>query len=124
MHAFRITMILLVALGFVLAVASCNTIAITGDKKYKSDMSNALQNVKNEIEQNGSVSDAKLKKLESLLASYQEEYSKKGSHIISTEAVEMIYKAKEDPANEFKLLQQANQSIYQALDTLKTEVKD
>ena len=124
MHVFRISMIVLVTLGFVLAVASCNSLAITGDKKYKADISNALQNVKNEIEQNGSVSDVKLKKLESVVANYEADYSNKSSLIIAKQALDAIHQAQAEPNNQFNLLQQASGDIYAALDALKTEFND
>jgi len=124
MNSFRITMLVLVALGLMLAVASCDSVAITGDGKYKADMSNALQNLKNQIEQDGTVTEQKVQKLETLLTNYEADYGKKASHIHSKTAIASIKEAQADPANEFKNLTAAKAAIYMALDALKTEIKD
>lgn len=116
-----------VVLAFLLGLCSCNSLALTGPKKYKVDLSNILLAVKGDIENTGAVSEKNVTKLQEFLDANREEFGTKGSFIRTQEALDSILASQSAIAegkDGFMMLQEAKQSIYSAQDMLKTEVKD
>jgi hypothetical protein len=124
MKIFHTTMLLFALACIVAGLASCNSLALTGAKKYKTDMNNALTNIDQEISKDGKVSDKSLAALEAKLAAYKTTFGEKPSYKYMVSVVDLIKKAQGDPNQAFSLYQQTSQQIAMILDTLKLEVNE
>lgn len=120
----RFALLWLVLATIVVGVVCCNTLALSGEKKYKVDLSNVLLNIVDEIETNGAVPDRTFNKLAGLLEKSEEEFGIRTSHMQSKAALESLQKAKDDPSNAFEHYQNALMCIANVQDALKTEVRD
>jgi hypothetical protein len=112
----------------ILLLASCDvlssTVATSGPKKYKSEVASTGQQVRREIETDGSVSEGTRKKFDAMLARWEGERGKFGSFIKLKEAQKELDLALSEPANAFNHYQFASGAISDALNVLQTEVKD
>jgi hypothetical protein len=124
MYRLSIALVVLAAAGFLLGIAGCNALALSGEKKYKVDLQNSLLRIKDEIEQDGEISDRSIGKLQSVLEKYEEEFSQKGSYATALKLIETADRIKDEPNNEFTLNQSVLMMIVDIEDTLKTEIKD
>jgi len=124
MHRISIILLALVAVGLLLGMLSCNSLALSGDKKYKTDLTNVLLKIKAQIEQEGDVPEGSVTKLEKLLDNNEEQFGKKGSFREATMIVEDLKNANADPAQKYSMNQNALLKIIGVLETLKTEVQD
>jgi hypothetical protein len=120
----RFALLWLVLATIVVGVVCCKTLALSGEKKYKVDLSNVLLNIKDEIDTNGVVSDKTYNKFADFLEKSEEEFGIRASHMLSKDALESIRQAKDDPNSKFQHYQNALMSIANVQDALKTEVKD
>jgi hypothetical protein len=106
------------------AASSCSTLAVTGAKKYRVDITNAVNNVSAEINSDGQISDAALAKLNKVLETNRAEFSAYGTFVKSEEIVKLVGEAKADPANAFKKYQQVQQAATYIVDMIRSEVPD
>jgi hypothetical protein len=118
----------LLALLTLLAATGCpkeiaSGIAASGPKKYKADILSSVTAITGEID-SGGVSDGSISKLESTLKKWEPEMGKKGTHLMMTQALEYLKKAKSDTTNTFKNNQEAVMKFQAAIDYFKTEVPD
>jgi len=119
-----VALLLLAALCLMLGLVSCKALALSGEKKYKVDLQNALLKINEQVEQDGSISDSAVAKLQGVLERYEEDFSKRGSFIQTTKLIELMAKIREEPQNEFMLNQSVLVMITDIQDTLKTEVQE
>ncbi|MBN2082629.1 hypothetical protein JW859_10550 [bacterium] len=124
MHRISNILLALVAVGLLLSIFGCTSLALSGDKKYKTDLTNVLLKIKAEIESDGDVPETSISKLEKLLSKSEAEFGKKGSFREAQLIVADLKKANEEPGNKFNLNQNALLKIIGVLETLKTEVQD
>ena len=124
MFTIRITLAAICALMLCGYVASCTTLALEGDRKYKVDLTNVLVVIRDEISNEGEVSERSAQKLDGVLAKYEEKYGRKGSFQHSSDIPELIKSASANPETSFDTLQQIQHKITMILDTLKTEIRD
>ena len=122
MQIARIGLALTVALVIFGLAASCQTLALTGAKKYKVDLTQVMMKIQAEIEQDGEVSDRTVEKLENLINASRDEYGKKGSFIRSEYVLETLKQAKEKPDEKFQILRSTSVVCDEVLEMLKTEV--
>jgi hypothetical protein len=124
MYRLSIALLVLVATGLLLGMLGCNALALSGEKKYKVDLQNALLRLQDEIEQNGEISDRAMGKLQAVLDKYQEEFGNNGSYATALKLIETANRIKDEPNNEFTLNQSVLMMIVDIQETLKTEIKD
>lgn len=124
MYRLSIALLVLVATGLLLGMLSCNALALSGEKKYKVDLQNALLRLQDEIEQKGEITDRSMGKLKSVLSKYEEEFSNRGSYMTALKLIDTVDLIKEQPQNEFTLNQSVLMMIVDIQETLKTEIKD
>jgi hypothetical protein len=124
MYRTSVALLLAAMACLMLGIVSCNALALGGEKKYKVDLQNALLKINEQIEQDGTVSDAAKAKLQGVLDKYEEEFSKRGSFISSTKLIELLNRIDSEPNEEFMINQSALVVIADIQDTLKTEVKE
>ena len=74
-------------LAFIASTAGCNTLALTGHKKYQVDLSNLLLQIRKQIEEQGKITPKLLNKYDMFLSRHNEAYALKGSHIRASEAL-------------------------------------
>jgi hypothetical protein len=124
--ALRISFILLVAL--LALTASCDVIqgnvALSGPKRYKSELSALALQMKDEIDQKGEISGGTDKKLAELMTNWEPEMGKLGSFIKLRDIRASMDEIKANPSVQFKKNQQIALDISDMLEILKTEVKD
>lgn len=124
MHNLRIGLLALAAVCILFNLVGCKTLALSGEKKYKVDLSNVVLNIKDEIEKTGDVSDDKLVKFEKLMDKYRDQFGDKGSFQFATQALAELKEAKANPDDAFKMLNVAVGDCGQVLEMLKTEIQD
>lgn len=124
MHRLSIALLVLFAVGMLLGSFGCKALALSGEKKYKVDLQNALLRIKDEIEGAGVISDNSIKKLQGILDKYEKEFSERGSYVSAVKLIEAAARVKEEPQNEFMINQSVLMMIVDIEDTLKTEIKD
>jgi hypothetical protein len=117
-----VIVMMLICIG--LQLVACNSLALSGDKRYKTEINNVLLNCNEDFSKNGEVSDATVAKMDKMVTKYQADYGEKGSFIRFKEMIELVKKAKADSANAFNLMQQAMMKKSEVEGYLTTEVKD
>jgi hypothetical protein len=123
MHIVRIGSLVLVMTLLLVFADGCKSLALTGARKYKVDLTNACLNIQNEIEQDGSVKQQTVDKLNSVLTKYEPEFGKKGSWAASKRIFDTITKVlTENPANAFQIYRGCLSDIANVNELLKTEV--
>lgn len=120
----RLALLWLVLATIVVGVVCCNTLALSGEKKYKVDLSSILLNIVDEIETDGVVSERTYTKFAGLLERTEEEFGVRSSHMLSKDALKALQNAKEDPNSAFDHYQNALMNIANVQDALKTEIRE
>ena len=123
----RISMLIAGCLILALCLSACNSLALTGPKKYKVDLQNIMLQIKSEIDNQGSVSEKTMNKLDGFLEKHREEFGGKGSFMRSEEALEAIKEAKAGEAegkNVFQKYLEVKQSMNSAGDMLAPEITE
>ena len=117
--------LLLITAGFIVAASSsCKTLAVTGAKKYRVDITNAVNAISAEVNTDGKISDQSIKKLNKVLDTYRGEFSKFGTFVKAEEILKYIDEAKADPTNAFAKYQQVQQDAAYIVDMIRSEVPD
>jgi len=124
MYRTSVALLLVAAACLMLSIVGCNALALGGEKKYKVDLQNSLLKINEQIEQDGTVSDSAIAKLQNVLKKYEDEFSGRGSFTSTMSLLDMLAKVKDEPENEFMINQSVLVMIVDIQDTLKTEVKD
>jgi len=114
-------LLILVSAG--LLASSCQSLALSGPKKFKVDLQNVLVNMDREITNDGHVSDKTSAKLDAVLLKYQGEYAKLGSFMTAQQIQITLQQVKTEPNNEFNLNKSIMMNISEVNDMLKTEVQ-
>lgn len=114
----------LVAACMLIGMLGCSTLALSGAKKYKVDVTNVLLKMKAQIEQDGEIPEATVGKLSSLLDKYEAEFSKNGSYVTCKRILETLEGAKESSLSMFQTNQNVMKMIIDVLETLKTEIRE
>lgn len=109
------------------ALASCDevkgNVALSGPKRYKSEVSANLLEIKDEIEKNGQVSEPSYNKLSGILDRYKDEFGGKGSYHNLQEIKKHLDTGRENPSAAFQANQEAIIMVGRAQDVLMTEVQ-
>jgi hypothetical protein len=116
--------LLFIAIVCVLAESSCKTLAVSGAKKYRVDITNAVNSISHEIDSDGQVSDAAFAKLNKVLDANRTEFGKFGTFGKAEEIVKYYNEAKADPANAFAKYQQIQLDASYIVDMIRSEVPD
>jgi hypothetical protein len=124
MKTIKTALFILALVCFTTGLVSCTSLALSGAKKYKVDLINVLNNLDQEIQQDGKVKPASVAALESKLAQYKKDFGDKASYIQASQVLELIKKADAEPGEAFNYLQQASGMVLSVSDTLKLEVPD
>jgi formyltetrahydrofolate synthetase len=124
MRTNYIAFLVLAAVCVLAAVSSCSTLAVTGAKKYRVDITNAVNAVSADINSDGKISDRVLGKLQKVLDKNRTEFGKNGTFVKSEEILKLIDEAKADPTNAFEKYQQVQQNVTYIVDMIRTEVPD
>ncbi|GEM_PF-2638879 len=114
----------LVAACLLIGMLGCTSLALSGGKKYKVDVTNVLLRMKAQIEQDGEIADGTVSKLKSVMSKYEAEFSQNGSYVTCKRIVETLEGAKDSSLTTFQMNQNVMQMIVDVLETLKTEIKD
>lgn len=121
MASIRNAVLVMMAFCIGLQIVACNSLALSGDKRYKTEVNNVLLNAQADFDKNGAISEATQKKMTALLTKYEAEYSGKGSYMKLKDMVTAIDEAEADPANAFKKYQAALAMKHEAENFLTTE---
>jgi len=124
MTSIRNAVIAMMAVCIGLQIAACNSLALSGDKRYKTELNNVLLSAQSDFDKDGAVSPTTLKKMEGLLGKYRAEYAEKGSFIRFQEMVDLINRAEQTPAEAFGLYREAFAKKIECESYLTTEIKD
>jgi hypothetical protein len=116
--------LLMITAVCLLAASSCKTLAVGGAKKYRVDITNAVNAISQEIDSDGKISDASLAKLQKVLDTNRGEFGKYGTFTKGEEIVKYYNEAKADPANAFAKFQQVQQDAAYIVDMIRSEVPD
>ena len=114
----------LVAACLLIGILGCTSLALSGEKKYKVDVTNVLLKMKAQIEQDGEIPEATVKKLNAVLRKYEAEFSKNGSYGECQYIAETLETSKDSTQSLFQTNQNVMMMIIGVLETLKTEIKD
>lgn len=117
------TGILLACIMLVGLIVSCKVLALSGDQKYKVDLTNILMKIQDQINNDGEVSDAMYKKFQNFMDKSKDTYWKKGSYEKAEQIMDCLTKARSEPDKAFYNYQNAKLIMNECLDLLKTEVK-
>jgi hypothetical protein len=124
MHIVRIGSLILVMTMLLVFADGCKSLALTGSRKYKVDLTNACLNIQNEIEQDGAVKQQTADRLGKVLTKYEPEFGKKGSWTQSKKILDEVNKViAENPPNSFQLYRSCLGQIANVNELLKTEVE-
>jgi hypothetical protein len=124
MSLYRIGAAVLIAAALLGILASCQSLALSGSRKYKTDLLNALLNIESEIEKDGAVTDRNIDKLEKVLARYEPEYGKKASFMYASEVLRICKDVQTNkPADAFSQYKSVQMQITNTGEVLKTEVE-
>lgn len=124
MAALRLAVIALMIGCISLQVVACTTLALSGAKRYKTEMNNVLLNAQRDFEKDGAVSATTKGKMEKLLTKYQTEFGEKGSYMRFKEMYDLIVEAEAKPNEAFQKYQVAMQKKSDAEGYLTTEIMD
>ena len=126
MNALRNWMIVLMLTSMGLQIVACNTLAVTGDKRYKAELNSVLLSVQADLEASGALAARTEKKLDALLTKYEPTYGPKGSFIRVKEMRDKLREAKADtnPATQFQKIEEAKMLKTECENFLSTEIKD
>lgn len=120
MKLFHITICLLFLACFAANLASCKALAMSGIKKYGVEMTNAVQNIDDQIKQDGVVSDAAIAKLGSVIDKWSGQFGKNNSSAKALELKALCEQAK-TAASPFNVYKEAQMKIMEVVDALKLE---
>lgn len=113
----------LVAASMLIGILGCTSLALTGAKKYKVEVTNVLLKMKAQIEQDGEITEATTNKLSKVLDKYETEFGKKSSYLTCKIMLDTLQGAETSGRTTFQINQDVMAMIVDVLDTLKTEVK-
>ena len=123
MSIYRIGILLTAAVLLLVIAGGCKSLALSGARKYKVDLTNALLNIQTAIETDGVVKQGEIDKLDQVLTKYEPEFGNKGSFSTSKRILESLKKVvAENPPNAFQLYRSAISDIAGVNELLKTEV--
>lgn len=114
----------LVAACMLIGILGCSSLALTGGKKYKVDVTNVLLKMKTQIEQDGEVPEGTIGKLSSVLSKYESEFSENSSYTTCKRILETLQGEAESGLTKFQVNRNVMKMLIDVLDTLKTEIKD
>lgn len=124
MRKIYIALLLIAAAYLLAATSSCKTLAVSGAKKYRVDITNAVNAISAEINTDGKISDQAISKLQKVLDANRTEFSKFGTFVKAEEIMKYIDEAKADPTNAFSKYQQVQQDAAYIVDMIRSEVPD
>lgn len=124
MRKMLIAFLCVAAICALVAESSCKTLAVSGAKKYRVDITNAVNAISAEITSDGKISDRALAKLNSVLDTNRADFSNYGSFTKAEEIVKLVGEAKADPNNAFQKYQQVQDKAAYIVDMIRTEVPD
>jgi hypothetical protein len=124
MRKIFIALLLITTVLMLAATSSCKTLAVSGAKKYRVDVTNAVNNISAEINSDGKISDQAYGKLTKVLDTYRAEFSKFGTFTKAEEIIKYIDEARADPNNAFSKYQQVQQDATYIVDMIRSEVPD
>lgn len=116
------TGILLACIVLVGLIVSCKVLALSGDQKYKVDLTNILMKIQDEINNNGEVSDVTYNKFVKFMDKSKDTYWKKGSYEKAEQIMDCLNTARSQPDKAFYNYQNAKMIMNDCFDLLKTEV--
>jgi hypothetical protein len=116
--------LVIVAVSCLLLQAACKTLAISGAKKYRVEITNAVNQIGEDITNDGKISDAHLAKLQKVLDTYAADFSKYGTYTSSQDIIRLVGEAKQDEANAFAKYKEIQSKINYIQDMVRTEVPD
>jgi hypothetical protein len=119
---------MLAALGLIVVLLSgCDVlkqnIATSGPKKYKVEITNAILDIKRDLDEQGEISEGHMAAFRKVMDKWEGEMGGRGSYMSATKAWDAMQLAKSDPANAFKHNRNALGEFDRILETLTTEVK-
>jgi hypothetical protein len=124
MRKIYIALLLITTVCMLAAASSCKTLAVTGAKKYRVDITNAVNNISAEINSDGKISDQAYSKLKKVQDTYRAEFSSYGTFTKSEEIIKYIDEARADPNTAFAKYQQVQQDANYIVDMIRSEVPD
>jgi hypothetical protein len=115
----------LAALASIIAsVVSCNTLAVTGLKKYRVEITVAARDIETEITTQGKVSQKMIDKLQGILDKYKDEAGNFGTYKDSEDIIKLVKEGWADPNVEFSKYKEVQVKINSITDMIRTEVPD
>lgn len=120
----RILSAIVLVACFVLLVfaGSCKTLALTGKEKYKVDLNNVFATIRDEINNDGLVSEKSVTKLGNILEANREDCSVNGSFVEAEKALTSLKAALNEPEKAFNHQQEALLYATNSQEFLKTEI--
>lgn len=116
--------LVIVAVSCLLLQAACKTLAISGAKKYRVEITNAVNQIGEDITNSGEISDAHISKLKKVLDTYAAEFSTWGTYTNAQEILQLIEEAKQDSNTAFSKYKEVETKINYITDMIRTEVPD
>jgi hypothetical protein len=124
MYAVRLALLLLAGACLLSTLASCRTLALSGAKKYRVEITNVANQVAREIGTDGVVSDRTYAKLKKTLDTYRTQFGKYGTFVKAEEIVKYVDEAKASPGEAFRKFQYVQSNVDYIIDMIRTEVPD
>lgn len=124
MNATRLALLLLAAACLLSVLASCRTLALSGAKKYRVDITNVANQVAREIGTDGQVSGKTYEKLHKVADTYRDSFGKFGTFTKLEEIIKYIDEAKATPTDAFHKYQYVQSDVDYVIDMIRTEVPD
>ncbi len=123
MRTFHIALVIVAAACLLLQVA-CKTLAISGAKKYRVEITNAVNQVGEDIANEGKISAAHLAKLQKVLDTYAADFSAYGTYTSAQKIIELVKEAEADETIAFSKYKEVQSKINYIQDMVRTEVPD
>lgn len=112
------------AVACLLLQVACKTLAMTGAKKYRVEITNAVNQVGEDITNEGKVSAAHVKKLQKVLDTYAADFPTWGTYINAQQIIKLVEEAEQDQATAFTKYKEVQSKINYIQDMIRTEVPD
>lgn len=124
MRKFYIVLLIAAGVSVLASAVSCKTLAISGAKKYRVEITVVANEIDTEISTAGKVSDKMIAKLQKVLDKYQAEFSNYGTYRDGQEIIKLVNEGRADPAIEFSKYKEVQQKVASIRDMIRTEVPD
>lgn len=124
MRKIYVALFLIATICILAASSSCRTLAVTGAKKYRVDITNAVNTISSEINNDGKISDRAIAKLKKVLDANRADFGQYGTFTKAEEILKYNDEAVADPNVAFAKYQQIQQDATYIVDMIRSEVPD